>query len=242
MKFIGALTGTMSGSLGGVTAAHNRGGQYLRQRVVPTNPNSTSQMLVRSYMAAAVAYWGEMLTAAQRDDWTVYAANTPTTDSLGQELVLTGQQMFIRSAVVRARAGQAFVAAAPTTFDRGVPVSGTRGVIDLVAGEIGVAGSALSTQVEFMAELPDDGDVVMQIGKPVNPGVNFYKGPYRLVYADGVNSGVEEKIMSNGPAIEDYPFGVLTAGTRRPVRFTVAYDDGRVSVPWEAILPVVEDA
>ena len=35
------IVGPLSGSFGGLTASHNRGGQYLRQRSTPTNPNST---------------------------------------------------------------------------------------------------------------------------------------------------------------------------------------------------------
>ena len=50
MKFKGMIGSMFSGSSGGVTASHNRGGYYLRQRVVPSDPASTLQLKVRSAM------------------------------------------------------------------------------------------------------------------------------------------------------------------------------------------------
>lgn len=242
MKFLAAMAGTMSGSLGGMTASRNRGGQYFRQRVVPTDPNSTAQALVRGYMAAAVEYWGQTLTSFQRDAWGVYAANTPTTDSLGQELVLTGQQMFIRSAVVRARAGEAFVDDAPTAYDRGQPPAGIQLTIGGEVNSIGIDGSdLLSATATLMGGASDDGDVVLQMGRPVGPAVNFYAGPYRFVNASAIAAAATSvALTATDKSLWPYTEGVV--GQRRPIRACIAYDDGRVSTPFEIIAAVVDDA
>lgn len=240
MKTVGALLGTMSGSMGGLVASHNRGGQYFRQRVVPTNPNSSGQNAVRSYMAAAVAAWSNELTDAQREAWRVYALNVPTTDSLGQELVLTGQQMFIRSAVTRARASRPFILPGPTIYDRGQPVAGIIAAVQGTNNVIGVTTGVLSNTVTFMSPVDGDGDAVLQMGRPVSPAVNFYKGPFRYTT---VTSVADDDTSATLPAtpVADVPFGPLTVGERRPIRLVIAYDDGRVSTEFMGIFPVVDD-
>lgn len=241
MKFIGAMTGTMSGSLGGVTASHNRGGQYLRQRVVPTNPNTAGQMAVRSYMAAAVTTWQTGMSPLQRTGWGNYAANVPTTDSLGQELVLTGQQMFIRAAIARARAGQTFVLDPPTTFDRGIPASAVVAPVSGESGKIGIATGALSMEINIMDALSDAGDVVIQLGRPIAETVNFYKSPYCLWFAEAFTAVDFPIVIASAPSLSSAPFGTLTIGEIRPIRVTLVYDDGRVATAFEQICEVIDD-
>lgn len=240
MKFVGAMTGTMSGSLGGVTASHNRGGQYLRQRVVPTNPNTTPQAAVRSYMGSSNSTW-QMLTDSDRALWNNYAANVPTVDSLGQELVLTGQQMFIRSNITRNRIGLNAPAAGPTIFNRGQPVVLIQSAIAGDPQELGIATAALSSKVVFMDAIDSSGDVILQIGRPVSPAVNYYRGPYCLVNSTPVSSLDTDATLTATP-VADFPFATLTAGQRRPVRLVVALDDGRVSHGYETICEVVADS
>lgn len=240
MKFVSAFAGTMSGSLGGMTASRNRGGQYLRQRVVPTNPDTSPQSLVRSYLAAAVDYWSNSLDAAERLAWTTYAANVPTTDTLGNVLVLTGQQMFIRHAVVRARIGAEFVDAAPTIYDRGQPITGILNANDAAVDTLGVLTAALDTGVTQMAPTDSAGDIVLQIGRPVSPAVNYYSGPYCFVAATPIPNAQSGEVLTATP-VDEFPYGDLTIGERRPVRVSVCYDDGRLSTAFSRICTVVDD-
>lgn len=239
MKSMGALLGTMSGSLGGITASRNRGGQYFRQRVVPTNPASTRQNAVRGFMATAVAAWSNTLTAAERQAWKVYADNTPRTNTLGQELILTGQQAYIASNVIRMQHGSATVTAAPTEFNRGEPVAVVETTINNVANNIGI-GTDLSTSVLLDSPAPDSGVVVMFLGRPVGAGINFWSGPYQLATSNSFAAAATQVDLSSTFALmqQDDP---LVIGQRRPVRFVVMYDDGRVSSDFRAIVPVIED-
>lgn len=231
--------GTASGSLGGMTASRNRGGQYLRQRTVPTNPNSTRQAAVRASMAAAVTAWTTVLTEAQRLAWATYAANTPRTDSLGQEIVLTGQQAYVGSTVARSVGGLSGVSAAPTVFNRGQPVVGFEGGDNNLPNYIS-SDSGSGWIIAFLGNAADSGgNVFWYIGDPVGPGVNFYRGPYQYaakVNFDATDTEVELDVTASllNQAV------VLEDGERRPVKLVTIFNDGRHSNPFEAIATVAE--
>ena len=93
-----ALSQIMSavrGSLGGITFYASRYSNIaMRARVVPTDPNTAYQQVVRTNMSAAVSGW-QSLTIAQRASWSAYAANTPWLNALSQDVFLTGQAMYI---------------------------------------------------------------------------------------------------------------------------------------------------
>ena len=241
MKYVGALVGTMSGSMGGATASRNRGGQYLRQRVVPTNPNSTRQMAIRSYMQTAVSYW-QTLDETSRLSWKTYAQNTPRTDSLGNTVVLTGQQAFIAAFVARAVAGIATPDAAPTIFDQGISAISVSSTIDGDPNTIGLAAGNLSTNINFMVEPINigAGDAIIYLGRPVAPTINYYRGPYQFSDTIALNALTTVTAWSSTVAsqLADTP---LVAGQRRPLRIVTAWDDGRVGLAYETIATVADD-
>lgn len=85
-----------SGSQANTVASRNRFGQYLRTRAIPTNPNSIGQSLARTTMATLASLWGN-IKPSERLAWEDCARRFPKTDSLGQTIVLSGFQQFIRS-------------------------------------------------------------------------------------------------------------------------------------------------
>lgn len=240
MKFKSEIVTQASGSIGGTTYAHNRGGMYRRARSIPTNPNSTRQQAVRSYLASAVAAWGGTLTAANRESWEAWAANTPTTNSLGDALILTGQQAYIGAAVPRAQIGVAAPATGPTIYNRGEHATGIHGTINTTNNQIGVSAGVLQTDIDLMTPASDDGDLLIYLGRSVSPGTNFYKGPYQL--AASVAVAATSSVINWTDDIADLTIqNPLAVGQRRPVRLVMAYDDGRTSGAYEAICPVFED-
>lgn len=104
MKYIPGITGQMSGSMGSMTASHNRYGSYLRQRVTPANPSSALQQLVRNIFLTLAGNWVNDLTSTQRDKWNLYGANVVMKDKMGQDQYITGMNHFIRSNSVIIRA------------------------------------------------------------------------------------------------------------------------------------------
>lgn len=95
MKYVpSALIGQLSGSQGSTTASRNRAGSYLRNRVMPVNPSSPAQALVRGQLASISAAW-RTITAEQRAAWSTLGLSMVRQDSLGQTQTLTGQQAFV---------------------------------------------------------------------------------------------------------------------------------------------------
>ncbi len=91
----GIAVSQMSGSVGGVTASRNRGGQYFRLRAIPTNPSTPSQESVRAIMASQSQAWAD-LTDAQRASWKAWASENPVTNALGNSISLSGHQAFVQ--------------------------------------------------------------------------------------------------------------------------------------------------
>ena len=60
MKILSALATAVSGSIGGITGSHNRGGMYLRSRVIPVNPQTVDQLAARNRLATQSSGWGAL--------------------------------------------------------------------------------------------------------------------------------------------------------------------------------------
>jgi len=87
------ILGPLRGVIGASVFSHNKGGDYVRLRQAPTNPQSVRQMQVRNVLSTLAVAWSE-LTDNQRTLWTEFAVERPRTDSLGNSYTLTGLQMF----------------------------------------------------------------------------------------------------------------------------------------------------
>lgn len=226
MKFKSPIISAASGSIAGATFSRNRGGMYMRARSIPVNTQTTRRDAIRAAFAAASNDWRFALTAAQRGDWTSYAEASPMTDQFGDEKILTGQQMFMRSAVLRLQMGLAIVANAPSVPGFGRPVD------NFSTAEINIGGSDFLIAGDFGGEIPDDGDVHISIGAMMSTGQNYYRGPFQLVIAAAVaatDTGFSEAAVSYPPlGLSDR---TPTEDDRYAFRGVVVYDDGRVSEP-----------
>jgi len=94
MAKINPIVGPLSGSMGGLTYARNRGGLYVKMKASPVNPNSARQQAVRGLLSTSSGLW-QALTDEQRNAWDAYAAEKPRSDPLGQSYFLTGHQMYV---------------------------------------------------------------------------------------------------------------------------------------------------
>jgi hypothetical protein len=178
MKFRSQVYTAVSGSVGGLTYAHNRGGMYTRGRATPTNPNSAAQMVARATFANLATAWGAVLTQADRDGWSLYATNTPLTDAFGEPLTLSGQQMYNRCNSPRVRSGADRVDTPPVVF----------GQADLTL----ITSSFTNNEVYLNYNNADTwagavgGHLIVQTSPITAPTINFHKSPNRwAVNEDG---------------------------------------------------------
>lgn len=203
-----------SGSLGGITASHNRGGMYFRARAIPTDPNTLPQAVIRGIMGQLVNRWINELTALQRATWELYASNVPLTGPLGDPITVSGLNMYVRSNVPRVQLITPIVDVGPAIFDTGTlsPVTITN----------------LSEAVQqFDVNFTDadgwniaNGHLLIQQGRPQNPTINFFRGPYRLA---GTINGI-----AVSPVTLPTEFAFVAA-QRLFFRVRASYADGRLT-------------
>jgi hypothetical protein len=218
MLFKSPIFSQASGSIGGTTFAHNRGGMYTRNRVIPTDPQTALQVAVRNAMKSLAAYWSSTLDAGQRAAWADYAANVAMTNRLGDQVFLTGQQHFLRSNVARVQAGLSIIEDGPTVYDLGTFTPPAISQVS-VASDINIAFTEADAWVNA-----DDAAMIVFTGRPVNPGVSFYKSPFRLA---GTVLGNAMTPPSTPATIT--PAYTLVEGNNVSIKLRISQADGRLS-------------
>lgn len=221
MKFKGTIIGEASGSYASNTFSHNRGGQYIRQRAVPVNPNSLFQQDVRNTMSLLTSNWLSVLTAAQRAAWETYAAAVQLPDTLGEPRNAGGIAMYVRSNVPRIQAGLARIDVAPTTFNLGSFTNPTLTDVDATADTVEIS----FTNTDAWATAAG-GFMGVWVSRPQNASINYFKGPYRFA---GVILGAGTPPTSPATITSPFPFAV---GNRVFVQIRVGQVDGRLSSPF----------
>lgn len=94
VKF-GMMMTDASGKLGGQVFAKNRGGNYVRTKVTPSNPQSVAQMAVRGIFASISSRWSA-LTEAQRATFNTFVSSYAKTDIFGDLRNPSGKSLFQR--------------------------------------------------------------------------------------------------------------------------------------------------
>jgi len=225
MLFKGLLATEMSGSLAGITASHNRGGQYFRARAIPVNPASDLQNVIRGALSWLAIRWTGGLTQLQRDAWDTYADNVTVVDRLGASRKLTGLNWYVAANTPRKQAGIIL----PSYPIDTAPIVMT--MAQLTPPTI-VSATAATEVLSIGFTNTDDwatavgGALLVYCGIPQSPGMMAYKGPYKY---SGKIAGAVVPPTSPLPITSAIPFGV---GNRIHVQFRSVTADGRISPPF----------
>jgi len=216
----GPAASAISGKTGGTVFSHNRGGQYMRQFVVPTNPASPQQQAVRTILSGNVNYWNNLLTAAQRAAWDTYALNTPITNRLGDPINVGGLGMYNRANVPALQASLSRIDDAPTIYNTGEMDETLVATVDEATDKFDLA---FDDTLDWCDE--DGSALLIYASRPQNASINFFKGPYRFAHAIEGDSTTPPTSPENGI---DLPFPVAS-GNRVFFRARIVRADGRVS-------------
>jgi hypothetical protein len=223
MLFKGTIIGPASGSIAGIVASHNTSGQYMRNRTVPTNPNSIFQQAVRNAMSVLVAAWSNTLTAAERTAWATYAANVPVLNRLGDPINLSGLNMYLRGNISRLQAGLARQDTAPTVMS----------LNELTSPGVSIASSTTAsvayTNTDSWA-ITTGGALLLFASREQSPTINFFKGPYRFA---GLVLG-NTATPPTSPEVITLPFTVAT-GNQVFFRAVAITADGRQSADFRTV-------
>lgn len=219
MLFKSTIVGSGSGSVGGITISHNRGGLYIRLRSIPTNPNTTFQQAVRGFMSQLNVLWSTTLTASQRAEWDAYADAVPLPNPLGDPRNVGGKGMYIRANVPRLQAAMARIDDGPANH-----------TLAALSNPIVANASEATANYEVSFINTDDwanddaGGLLVWSSRAINVTRNFFKGPYRFAGLVAGNSTTPP----TSPATVPSPFP-LTEGFNVHVRVAAVEGDGRVS-------------
>lgn len=175
MKFKSQVFTQVSGSIGGITYSHNRGGLYTRARAIPTDPATARQTVLRNAMANLSARWRDVVTVAQRTEWNEYAEATPLLDPLGEPRNVGGLGMYIRGNVPRIQSG-----ISEGIIDDGPAADGLPSLAT-ISFTLTAPSTIALTFDDGAAWTGIDGTALMLFLSRSRPdSINFFKGPYQL--------------------------------------------------------------
>lgn len=219
MLFKPLIGGELSGSVGALTASHNKGGAYFRSRVIPVNPATPQQGIVRQLMGTLASRWSGILSQAQRDTWDTYAANVPLLNRLGESVNVTGLNMYQRTNIPREQNGLPRVDNGPIVFNLG----------DFTAPTIATLGSPTALSLNFTEAdawvSEDDAAMIIYGGRQQNESIIFFKGPYRA-FAAQLLGEVASPPTSPFAGVMPFTTGV---GNKGFIKVSVTRADGRLS-------------
>lgn len=166
-------------SVAGTTYSRNRGGAYQRNRVKPLNPRTSFQTQQRDRLTDLSTNWGGLLTQAQRDQWTAFAALYPRTNVFGASVILTGQQFYV------AVNTELLSASLPVLTVPGANMDVTQ--LLTLSATFALAGP---TATVVFTPTPTGANHYLQVfATPgVPPGRKYVKNALRLIFTSAVNA------------------------------------------------------
>lgn len=225
IKF-GAGIVQMSGSIAGDVHARNRFGNYTRPRTKPVNPKSSRQVAARILVMYLAEQWRDSpMTDAIRAAWQTYADSVNWNNRLGEQVTLTGFNMFVQCNSARLTAGGSLITAAPATL--GLPPGDPA---------FAVSGSAATQLISVVFDplfdwnIIDDGLMSVYMGKPQPASRNFFGGPYRFM--DAIEGDTASPPTS--PQTMTAPF-TLVEDQKIWCEARIQEADGRVSTRFGAV-------
>jgi len=168
--------------------------------------------------------WAQTLTADQRTAWNLYADNVNMKNRLGEVVNLSGYNHFMRSNVLRNRAGIGIVDDGPVVFE--LPEADTNFAI--TASE---ATQQISYAFDNGLDWADEngGWMIRFQGQPQNPQRNFFAGPWKI---NGLIEGVNGAPPAS-PAAADVVFAIAE-GQHQWCYARILRADGRMSEAFRA--------
>lgn len=165
----------MSGSIAGDVHARNRYGNYIRPRTKPVNPATERQEAARTVIQMLAEAWRESpMTAAKRQAWKTFADSVNWVNCLGEQITLSGFNMFIRCNAAYVAAGGSWVDDGPT--DLGLPPGDPSFAVTISA-----AAQKLSITFDTNFDWVDEDDAYFSayMGLPQSASRTFFGGPWR---------------------------------------------------------------
>jgi len=193
-----ALVSEMRNKLNGSVFSKNRGGNYLRNKVTPSNPQTSHQVAVRARLTSFSQQW-RSLTQTQIAAWRSAVGNFSKTDIFGDIRHPSGINLFVKLNVNLARIGVASLTDPPAP-----------GTVEAVTSIIVTASSITpSLSVAYLpTPVPANTKLVVSATPLESAGKNFVKSEFRDIAI--INAATASPY--NALAAYTARFGALIAG------------------------------
>lgn len=222
-----ALVSEMRNKLNGSVFSKNRGGNYLRNKVTPVNPQSVYQTAKRSIFGS-ISSGFRSLTAPQVNAWNDAAQNFPYTDIFGDSKILSGHQLHQKLNTNLAQVNATLLTNPPTPR--------TIEAVGWTLSDFNVAGSTWEIELNFGTGSSFDSWLI-EATPPIPTSVNFVKNKFRSfslmnnIGTDPIAADAFNKYVSR--------FGAPSPGSRFFARvFAVSRNSGQVSLAAQIVVEV----
>ena len=186
VKFGGGVS-EMRGKEGGNIFSRNAYGAYIKQKVSPTNPNTTKQQVQRSLMGNLAQAWAN-LTAGQRAAWDNLGSQVTRVNVFGDQTTYTGFALFMRLNRNLTAIGQSTIDDAPSIPT--IPV--------LTLGTLTPDADTPAMTLAFSPTSPGTGlYLAVYATNNIVTGRSFVKNFYRLVGSYSNPSSSPQAIYSD---------------------------------------------
>lgn len=162
---LSALLTDISGKSGGTVFSKNKGGAYLKNRVVPSNPQTAKQIGVRSRISSLSQAW-KSLTSEQQAAWQGATPSFQYVNNLGQLRSYTAQALFMAlNSSIRAGNPSAALLTSPPA-----PAAITN-VVPTALNFLVDTGNPDTVDITFAPTVPSGHTVLVQATRGLSPGV-----------------------------------------------------------------------
>lgn len=212
-----AVVADIRNKLAGSVFSKNRYGSYVRTKVTPVNPQTTSQQNARNRFSTNAQAW-RGLTQAQRDSWIAAAPSFPVIDIFGNSKILSGSTLYQQLNSNLALVGAALISTAP------VPVA-----IPALAFTSVAADDSANTVI-ITATTPVPAGVAMAVSATPNigAGISFVKNLFRFTQSFAAAAAGPFDISANYTAL----FGDPVTGQKVFVKgFYINVTTGQAGIP-----------
>lgn len=159
------------GKLSGTVFSKNRGGNYVRTKVTPVNPQTVDQIAQRNRLSSYAQNF-RALTASQIAAWNAAVANFTNTDIFGDIKTPAGINLYNKLNMNLDLAGQSAINTPP------LPVGADPVVLDSLVSDV---SSSLFTIDATVAAVPAGHTLIVEATPQMSPGKSFVKSEYRVI-------------------------------------------------------------
>lgn len=215
-----AIVADIRNKLNGSVFSKNRYGAYVRTKVTPVNPQSTSQQNARAILGSLAQTW-RTLTEPQRQSWIDAAPNFPFSDIYGNSKILSGSTLFqkLNNTLSSNEVQINLLAPSPSQIPNLALASLTA-----------TAGTQLLSLDFAPSPIPANTILIIESTGNVPPGISFVKNKFRKISTASSSDTSPANLTSDFTDVH----GSLVIGQKIFVRVKVLNTvTGQVGVPYQ---------